>query len=46
MNVVETLLVFVGLPLAGFLILFGLIYGRGAVHQNRYRPGRASGRAA
>jgi hypothetical protein len=41
MNVVQTLLVFVGIPLAVVLAFAAAIYGRSQIHQpNRYRPGR------
>ncbi len=41
MSVVETVLVFAGIPLAITLILAVGVFGRSATHQpNRYRPGR------
>jgi len=42
MTVVETVLVFVGIPLAVVAIVTVLVYGRSAVHQpTRYRTGKA-----
>ena len=42
MTIVETLLVFLGIPLAVVTALAVLIFGRGAVAApNRYRPGKA-----
>ena len=42
MTVVETLLVFLGIPLAVVAVVAGAVYGRSAVHQpTRYRPGKA-----
>jgi hypothetical protein len=41
MTVVQTVLVFVGIPLAVFVLIAFAVYGRSALHQpNRYRPGR------
>lgn len=41
MNVVETALIFAGIPLAVIAIVALAVYGRGEVGQrNRYRPGR------
>ena len=41
MSVVETLLVFAGIPLGIILVLFVGVYGRSMARQpNRYRPGR------
>lgn len=41
MTVVQTVLVFVGIPAAIFAFLFLAVYGRSFVRQpNRYRPGR------
>ena len=41
MTVVETVLVFVGIPLAVVALIAFAVYGRSAVHQpNRYRPGQ------
>jgi hypothetical protein len=41
MSVIETLLVFIGIPLLVVLILAIAVYGRSATHQpNRSRPGR------
>jgi hypothetical protein len=42
MTVVETVLVFVGIPLAVVAAVAAAVYGRAAVHQpTRYRPGKA-----
>lgn len=42
MTIVETLLVFLGIPLAIVLLVVFAVYGRSMVHQpNRYRPGKA-----
>jgi hypothetical protein len=42
MTVVETVLVFVGIPLGVVALVAFAVYGRAALHQpNRYRPGRA-----
>jgi hypothetical protein len=42
MTLVETVLVFVGIPLAVVAVVTILVYGRSVVHQpTRYRPGRA-----
>ena len=41
MSIVETALVFVGIPLAITAVLAAAVWGRSLVHQpNRYRPGR------
>jgi hypothetical protein len=41
MTLVETVLVFVGIPLAVVAVVTLLVYGRSVVHQpTRYRPGR------
>ena len=40
MNVVETALIYVGTPAAATAVLTGVVYGRTAVKQSRYRPGR------
>jgi hypothetical protein len=41
MTVVETVLVFAGIPLAVFALVAFAVYGRSALHQpNRYRPGK------
>ncbi|HEU5267824.1 MAG TPA: hypothetical protein VFU35_14035 [Jatrophihabitans sp.] len=41
MTVVETVLVFVGIPLGIILLVALAVYGRSMVHQpNRYRPGK------
>jgi len=41
MSIVQTVLVFVGIPAAIILALTFAVYGRSMVHQpNRYRPGR------
>jgi hypothetical protein len=40
-TVVQTVLVFVGIPAAIVLVLFLAVYGKSLVRQpNRYRPGR------
>jgi hypothetical protein len=42
MSVIETVLVFVGIPLAVVVLVVLAVYGRSMVHQpNRYRPGKA-----
>lgn len=42
MTVVETLLVFVAIPIGIIGLLFLLVYGRSLVSQpNRYRPGKS-----
>lgn len=42
MTIVQTLLVFVGIPAAIIAVLFVATFGRSMVHQpNRYRPGKA-----
>lgn len=42
MTIVETVLVFLGIPLAVVALVIFAVYGRSMVHQpNRYRPGRA-----
>jgi hypothetical protein len=42
MSIVETLLIFLGIPLAVVLLVAFAVYGRSALHQpNRYRPGKA-----
>jgi hypothetical protein len=42
MTVIETVLVFGGIPLAVVLLVIAAVYGRSALHQpNRYRPGKA-----
>ena len=40
MNIVETALVFVGLPLGAALVLAAAVYGPTMMRPNRYRPGR------
>lgn len=41
MSVIQTVLVFVGIPGGIIAFLFLAVYGRSFVHQpNRYRPGR------
>lgn len=41
MTVVQTVLVFIGIPAAIILVLFLLVYGKSLVRQpNRYRPGK------
>jgi hypothetical protein len=40
-NIVQTALIFVGIPLAIVAVLAVAVYGRSEIHQpNRYRPGR------
>jgi hypothetical protein len=40
-SVIETVLVFAGIPLAIILLVVLAVYGRSLLHQpNRYRPGR------
>lgn len=42
MTIVETVLVFVAIPLAVVALVVLAVYGRSMVHQpNRYRPGKA-----
>jgi hypothetical protein len=42
MTVIETVLVFAGIPLAVFALIVFAVYGRSTLHQpNRYRPGKA-----
>lgn len=42
MTVVETLLVFVGIPLGAVLVVSFAVFGRSALQApNRYRPGKA-----
>ena len=42
MSVIETVLIFIGIPLAVVALVALAVYGRSAVHQpNRYRPGKA-----
>ena len=42
MSIIETALVFAGIPLAVLLLIVFAVYGRSTLHQpNRYRPGRA-----
>lgn len=42
MTIVETVLVFLGIPLAVVALIVFAVYGRSMVHQpNRYRPGKA-----
>ncbi len=42
MTIVETVLVFVAIPLAVVALVVFAVYGRSMVHQpNRYRPGKA-----
>jgi hypothetical protein len=42
MTIVETVLVFVAIPLAIVALVVLAVYGRSMVHQpNRYRPGKA-----
>lgn len=41
MTVIQTVLVFGGIPLAVIALIMFAVYGRAALHQpNRYRPGR------
>lgn len=40
MNIVETALIYVGTPVGATAVLAAAVYGRTAVAQNRYRPGR------
>ncbi|MDQ1742632.1 MAG: hypothetical protein QOE23_971 [Pseudonocardiales bacterium] len=39
MSIVETTLIFVGIPAAVFLLVAALVFGRAAAHTPRYRPG-------
>jgi hypothetical protein len=41
LSVVETLLIFVGIPLAVILIIAALVYSGGRKSAKRYRPGRS-----
>ena len=42
MTVIQTLLVFVGIPAAIIVLIFLAVYGKSMVRQpNRYRPGRS-----
>ena len=41
MSIIETLVVFVGIPLAVVAVVYGLVYaGSGRSNDRRYRPGR------
>jgi hypothetical protein len=40
LTITETVLIFVCIPLAVILLVFGLVYGTGAARNRRYRPGR------
>ncbi|TWJ14943.1 hypothetical protein LX16_0637 [Stackebrandtia albiflava] len=40
MTVLETLLIFVGAPLAVIAVITGLVYGTSGGRNKRYRPGR------
>ena len=40
MSIVQTVLVFVGIPAAVIAIIYGLVYGGSAARSKRYRPGR------
>ena len=41
-SIIETVLVFVGIPAAVVTLILFAVYGRSMLHQpNRYRPGRA-----
>lgn len=39
MSIVETALIFVGVPAAVIVVVAALVYGRAAVRTPRYRPG-------
>ncbi|GAB2477721.1 aa3-type cytochrome oxidase subunit CtaJ [Jatrophihabitans fulvus] len=42
MSVIETLLVFVAIPIGIIALVFAMVYGRSMVRQpNRYRPGKS-----
>ena len=41
MSIVETALIFVGIPAAAILVVAALVYGRAAIRTPRYRPGNA-----
>jgi hypothetical protein len=40
MTVLETVVIFVGIPAAVIAVIAGLVYGAGARRSKRYRPGR------
>ena len=40
MSIIETLVVFAGIPLAVVAVIFGLVYAGGGRSDRRYRPGR------
>lgn len=40
MTILETVLIFVGIPLAVYLLVVGLVYAPGVRRGGRYRPGR------
>lgn len=40
MTVLETVVIFVGIPAAVVAVIAGLVYGAGARRNKRYRPGR------
>jgi hypothetical protein len=46
MSIVQTALVFGGIPLGLTALLALAVYGRTAVHRDRYRPGRPWGYSA
>jgi hypothetical protein len=41
MNIVETLLIFAGIPLGITAVLVAAVYGPDAMRQKRYKPGKA-----
>jgi hypothetical protein len=40
LSIIETLVVFAGIPLAVVAVIFGLVYAGGGRSDRRYRPGR------
>jgi hypothetical protein len=40
MTVLQTVLIFVGIPVAVYAVVAGLVYGAGGRSAKRYRPGR------
>lgn len=40
MTITETVLVFVVIPLAVVLVIYGIVFGGSAARSKRYRPGR------
>jgi len=40
LSIIETLVVFAGIPLAVVALIFGLVYAGGGRSDRRYRPGR------